>query len=159
MADAPDAAMRRILEELEANRQSRRTAWATLQRLRKFLEANVSKADRQKNLSNRKSAVISCMPNRNSRYKKVLFEEHMPIERTSKSRILAVIIEVTGPIQADPKDLQMINFAYDIIRTRIENEGWAPAGKSVRHIGFDQLPVLGAPDKEEGNLFGWIVEA
>jgi len=30
--------MQRILGELEANRKSRRTAWATLQRLRKFLE-------------------------------------------------------------------------------------------------------------------------
>jgi hypothetical protein len=40
MGGAPDAAMRRILDELEANRKSRRTAWATLQRLRKFLEAN-----------------------------------------------------------------------------------------------------------------------
>jgi hypothetical protein len=39
------------------------------------------------------------------------------------------------------------------------NEGWAPAGKSVRHIGFDQLPILGSPAKEEGNLIGWIVEA
>jgi hypothetical protein len=28
--------MRRILDELEANRKSRRPAWATLQRLRKF---------------------------------------------------------------------------------------------------------------------------
>jgi hypothetical protein len=33
-------AVRRLLDELEANRKSRRTAWATLQRLRKFLEAN-----------------------------------------------------------------------------------------------------------------------
>jgi hypothetical protein len=32
--------MRRILDELEANRKSRKSAWATLQRLRKFLEAN-----------------------------------------------------------------------------------------------------------------------
>jgi hypothetical protein len=32
--------MRRISDELEANRKSRRTAWATLQRLRKFLEAH-----------------------------------------------------------------------------------------------------------------------
>jgi hypothetical protein len=40
MGEAPDAAMQRILDELEANRKSRRTAWATLQRLRKFLEAN-----------------------------------------------------------------------------------------------------------------------
>jgi hypothetical protein len=40
MGEARDAAMRRILDELEANRKSQRTAWATLQRLRKFLEAN-----------------------------------------------------------------------------------------------------------------------
>ena len=40
MGEAPDVAMRRILDELEANRKSRRTAWATLQRLRKFLETN-----------------------------------------------------------------------------------------------------------------------
>ncbi|HET9377251.1 MAG TPA: hypothetical protein VFO40_19905 [Chthoniobacterales bacterium] len=40
MDEAPDAAMRRILDELEANRKSRRSAWATLQRLRKFLEAH-----------------------------------------------------------------------------------------------------------------------
>src|SRR5258708_39790828 len=40
MGEAPEAAMRRILDELEANRKSRRTAWTTLQRLRKFLEAN-----------------------------------------------------------------------------------------------------------------------
>jgi uncharacterized phage protein gp47/JayE len=33
-------AIRQLLDELEANRRSRRTAWATLQRLRKFLEAN-----------------------------------------------------------------------------------------------------------------------
>jgi hypothetical protein len=37
MGEAPDAAMRRILDELEANRQSRKSAWATLQQL---LEAN-----------------------------------------------------------------------------------------------------------------------
>ena len=53
----------------------------------------------------------------------------------------------------------MINFAYDILKMRIMNEGWAPTGKSVRHIGFDQLPILGAPAKEEGKLIGWIVEA
>jgi hypothetical protein len=32
--------IRQLLDELEANRKSRRTAWSTLQRLRKFLEAN-----------------------------------------------------------------------------------------------------------------------
>ena len=40
MDEAPDVAMRRILDELEANRKSRRSACSTLQRLRKFLEEN-----------------------------------------------------------------------------------------------------------------------
>ena len=39
MSVTPDA-IRQLLDELEANRKSRRTAWATLRRLRKFLEAN-----------------------------------------------------------------------------------------------------------------------
>jgi hypothetical protein len=39
MGATPEA-IRKLLDELEANRKSRRTAWATLQRLRKFLEAN-----------------------------------------------------------------------------------------------------------------------
>jgi hypothetical protein len=39
MSVTPDP-IRKLLDELEANRKSRRTAWATLQRLRKFLEAN-----------------------------------------------------------------------------------------------------------------------
>jgi hypothetical protein len=39
MGANPDP-IRKLLDELEANRKSRRTAWATLQRLRKFLEAN-----------------------------------------------------------------------------------------------------------------------
>jgi hypothetical protein len=39
MSVTPDA-IRKLLDELEANRQSRKSAWATLQRLRKFLEAN-----------------------------------------------------------------------------------------------------------------------
>jgi hypothetical protein len=38
MSVTPDA-IRKLLDELEANRQSRKSAWATLQRLRKFLEA------------------------------------------------------------------------------------------------------------------------
>jgi hypothetical protein len=37
MGATPEA-IRQLLDELEANRKSRRTAWATLQRLRKFLE-------------------------------------------------------------------------------------------------------------------------
>jgi len=37
--DATPEAIRKILDELEANRRSRKSAWATLQRLRKFLEA------------------------------------------------------------------------------------------------------------------------
>jgi hypothetical protein len=39
MSVTPDA-IRQLLNELEANRRSRKSAWATLQRLRKFLEAN-----------------------------------------------------------------------------------------------------------------------
>src|SRR6266446_1355740 len=38
MGVTPDP-IRELLDELEANRKSRRTTWATLQRLRKFLEA------------------------------------------------------------------------------------------------------------------------
>jgi hypothetical protein len=39
MSVPPDS-IRRLLDELEANRKSRRTASSTLQRLRKFLEEN-----------------------------------------------------------------------------------------------------------------------
>jgi len=39
MGATPDAILR-LLEELELNRKSRKSAWATLQRLRKFLEVN-----------------------------------------------------------------------------------------------------------------------
>jgi hypothetical protein len=39
MSVTPDA-IRKLLDELEANLRSRKSAWATLQRLRKFLEAN-----------------------------------------------------------------------------------------------------------------------
>jgi hypothetical protein len=37
-------ALRRILDELEANGRSGRTTWATLQRIRKFFEENNSAA-------------------------------------------------------------------------------------------------------------------
>jgi hypothetical protein len=37
MSVTPDA-IQKLLDDLEANRRSRRTAWSTLQRLRKFLE-------------------------------------------------------------------------------------------------------------------------
>src|SRR5258708_27429629 len=39
MSVPPDSILR-LLDELKANRKSRRTAWATLQRLRKLLEEN-----------------------------------------------------------------------------------------------------------------------
>jgi hypothetical protein len=38
MGETPDPILR-LLEELELNRRSRKSAWATLQRVRKFLEA------------------------------------------------------------------------------------------------------------------------
>jgi hypothetical protein len=41
--DATPDAIRKLLDELEANRQSRKSAWATLQRLRKLLEATGSR--------------------------------------------------------------------------------------------------------------------
>ena len=43
VSESPDATLRRILDELEANRRSRRAAWSTLQRIRKFLEVNGAK--------------------------------------------------------------------------------------------------------------------
>src|ERR1700730_13869521 len=39
MSVTPDA-IRQLLDELEANRRSRKSAWSTLQRLRKLLEAH-----------------------------------------------------------------------------------------------------------------------
>jgi hypothetical protein len=39
MGVTPDS-IRKLLDELDANRRSRKSAWATLQRLRKLLEAN-----------------------------------------------------------------------------------------------------------------------
>ena len=39
MSVTPDA-IRELLDELEANRRSRKSAWATIQRLRKFLDAH-----------------------------------------------------------------------------------------------------------------------
>jgi hypothetical protein len=36
----PDSTLRKILDELEANRNSRRTAWTVLHRLRKVLDEN-----------------------------------------------------------------------------------------------------------------------
>ncbi|MGA8479707.1 MAG: hypothetical protein WB696_17255 [Chthoniobacterales bacterium] len=42
MSLTPDAIWQ-LLDELETNRRSRRTAWATLQRLRRFLEANCTR--------------------------------------------------------------------------------------------------------------------
>jgi len=39
MAHDPEAIIK-LLEELEANRQYRKSAWATPQRLRKFLESH-----------------------------------------------------------------------------------------------------------------------
>jgi hypothetical protein len=44
-----DSSLRRILDDLEANRRSRRTAWTTLQRLRKYLEENGAKISTPEN--------------------------------------------------------------------------------------------------------------
>ena len=98
------------------------------------------------------------MPSKNSRYKKVIFREHIPISRTPASRSLIVIIEIQGD-QPDPKEFGIINFANSIVRLQIVNEGWEGAEKNVQHIECNELPVPGKPAKEEGDFTGWIVRA
>jgi hypothetical protein len=97
------------------------------------------------------------MPNSNSRFKKVIFKEHMPISRTSASRSLVVVVEVRGSPEKDPKEVEIINFADSIVRPQIMNEGWEGVEKSVQHMEYNELPVLGDSAKEEGDFIGWIV--
>jgi hypothetical protein len=47
----PDTSLRKLLDELEADRRSRRTAWETLQRLRKLLDKNGVNIDTPANRS------------------------------------------------------------------------------------------------------------
>jgi len=98
------------------------------------------------------------MPGKNSRFKKVVFREHIPISRTPASRSLIVIIEIQGN-QPDPKDFEIINFAENIVWLQIVNEGWKGIEKSLQHVQSNNLPVLGKPAKEEGNFIGWILKA
>ena len=58
MGATPDTILR-LLDELEANRKSRRTAWATLQRLRKFLEENGARIENpeDRNFENQGEAI------------------------------------------------------------------------------------------------------
>ena len=95
------------------------------------------------------------MPGKNSRFKKVIFREHTPISRRPASRSLTVIIEIQG----DPKEFEIINFAKNIVWLQIVNEGWHAIEKSLQHIEFNELPVLGKPAKEEGDFIGWILRA
>jgi len=98
------------------------------------------------------------MPSKNSRYKKVIFREHIPISRTPASRSLIVIIEIQGD-QPDPKEFEIMNFANGIVRLQVVNEGWEGTEKSLQHIEFSELPVIGRPAKEERGFIGWIVRA
>ena len=88
------------------------------------------------------------MPGKNSRFKKVIFREHIPISRRPVSRSLTVIIEIQGD-PTDPKEFEIINFAKNIVWLQIVNEGWHAIEKSLQHIEFNELPVLGKPAKEE----------
>jgi hypothetical protein len=100
------------------------------------------------------------MLSKNSRYKKVVFQERMPISRTPDSRSLIVIVEIrrsSKKDQYDPKDSELINFANSIVRLQIMNEGWSGIEKRVQHMELHELPVLGDPAKEEGNFIGWVV--
>jgi hypothetical protein len=58
MGATPDTILR-LLDELEANRKSRRTAWATLQRLRKFLEEHGARIENpeDRNFENQGEAI------------------------------------------------------------------------------------------------------
>src|SRR5258705_5239299 len=102
--------------------------------------------------------MVNSVPNKNSRYKKVIFREHIPKSRMPASRPLIVIIEIQGDLP-DSKAFEIINFANSIVRPQIVNEGWEGAEKNVQHIEFNELPVLGKPAKEEENFIGWIVIA
>jgi hypothetical protein len=59
-----------------------------------------------------------------------------------------VIIEIQGD-PTDPKEFEIINFAKNIVWLQIVNEGWHAIEKSLQHIEFNELPVLGKPAKEE----------
>ena len=101
------------------------------------------------------------MPSKDSSYRKVFFTEHMPIERTPKSRALAVIIEILEPAKknrVDVRDAAMIKFASDLVQKRIMNEGWGPTEKRVETILFNQLPPLGEPVRKGDDFIAWIVE-
>jgi hypothetical protein len=93
------------------------------------------------------------MPGKNSRFKKIIFREHIPISRMPPSRSLIVIIEIQGD-QPDPKEFEIINFAKNIVWLQIVNEGWQGIEKSLQHIEFIELPVLGKPAKHEGDFTG-----
>jgi hypothetical protein len=69
-----------------------------------------------------------------------------------------VIIEIRKD-QPDPKEFEIINFAHSIVCRQIVNEGWQGTEKSLQHIEFNELPVLGKPAKEEGDFIGWILKA
>src|SRR3981081_162355 len=100
------------------------------------------------------------MPSKGSSYRKVFFTEHMPIERTPKSRALAVIIEILEPAKknrVDVRDAAMIKFASDLVQKRIMNEGWGPTEKRVETLLFNQLPPLGEPDRQRVDLIECVV--
>jgi hypothetical protein len=69
-----------------------------------------------------------------------------------------VIIEIQED-QPHPKECDIINFAKNIVWLQIVNEGWQGIEKSLQHIEFNELPVLGKPAKEEGDFIGWILRS
>jgi hypothetical protein len=69
-----------------------------------------------------------------------------------------VIIEIRKDLP-DPKELEIIDFANSIVCLQIVNEGWQGIEKSLQHIEFNELPVLGKPAKEKGDFIGWILRA
>ena len=100
------------------------------------------------------------MLSKNSRYKKIIFQEPMPISRAPDSRSLIVIVEIRRSSKKDrydPKNSELVKFANSIVRLQTKNESWPGTEKRVQHMELHELPVLGDPAKKEGDFIGWIV--
>ena len=98
------------------------------------------------------------MPDKDSQYKKVVFNED---RAPTKGRSLTVIIEILQTAKrnrTDVSDLAIIEFAYKLVENRIMNEEWGHCEKSAKSISFRSLPPLDEPTHKEGDLIAWVVE-
>jgi len=102
------------------------------------------------------------MPEKDSQYKKVVFnEDRAPLSRAAKGRSLSVIIEILQTAKrnrTDASDSAMIEFAHKLVENRIMDEEWGHTQRSAKSISFRSLPPLGEPTHKEGDLIAWVVE-